>query len=359
MELKAGIGRLRRGLGGLLLAVVSLGLCLLAVEFGGRLLGLFSRPSRQYQFSATKGYELWPGHPEVNSHGMRDVEHAVLKPPGTFRIVVLGDSFTFGDGVAPGDAYPKQLERLLNGGAAGGAAYEVLNAGVPGYSTAIEAIHLEELGLRFDPDLVLLGFMLNDAEAGGQNLEDSGGAGALARVKDWVKANFGLYHFLRARLKRLEASVATAANGDGNGAPGRIGGASVEPLRLAARGEPSPGWDACRGGLQRIARLAGERGIPVVVLIFPYLVNLDDGYPLKEEHAVVARAAGEAGMQALDLLEAFTGIDPPTIWVSETDSHPNARGHELIAAAVHRYLASSGLLRSGEQDGMAGEPAAR
>jgi hypothetical protein len=92
----------------------------------------------------------------TNARGLRGRrDYAYDKPPGVFRIVVLGDSFTFGEEVGDEDAYPHRLEALLPG-------VEVLNLGVHGYGHDQMFLYLKEEGIRYHPDLVLLGFLSDD-----------------------------------------------------------------------------------------------------------------------------------------------------------------------------------------------------
>ena len=92
----------------------------------------------------------------INSKGLRDRDFPYDRRPGTLRILAVGDSFTFGQGVEAGEAWPKMLEKALGPGA------EVLNSGVSGWGTAQEMLWLEEEGFRYRPDVVVLGFYVND-----------------------------------------------------------------------------------------------------------------------------------------------------------------------------------------------------
>ena len=96
-------------------------------------------------------------HPPVstNAQGWRALrDYTSEKPPGV-RIVVLGDSFTFGEGKQDEEVWPVQLERQLDG-------TEVLNFGVRGYGTDQQLLVLEEEALKYRPDVVVLGFFLED-----------------------------------------------------------------------------------------------------------------------------------------------------------------------------------------------------
>ena len=120
------------------------------------------------EWSPTLGWKVKPnlrdteafrGKPlSTNSRGLRgSVEHSYEKPPGVFRIVVLGDSFTFGEEVGDEETYSHYLQELLP-------QVEVLNLGVHGYGHDQMLLYLQEEGLRYKPDLVLLGFLTVDME---------------------------------------------------------------------------------------------------------------------------------------------------------------------------------------------------
>ena len=94
-----------------------------------------------------------------NSRGFRDTERSVEKPPGVTRILCCGDSFTWGWGVEQGDIYTAVLERRY---AEAGAAVEILNAGVGGYSTDQLLIYLLGEGLFYAPDHVVYQAAWND-----------------------------------------------------------------------------------------------------------------------------------------------------------------------------------------------------
>ena len=91
----------------------------------------------------------------VNSLGCRQDEFTPHKGQG-LRIVVVGDSFTFGFGVEEPDSYPRVLERQLAGVRTGNTLppAEVINAGVLAWWTDTYYLYLEEYGLALEPDLV-------------------------------------------------------------------------------------------------------------------------------------------------------------------------------------------------------------
>ena len=100
-------------------------------------------------------YYIWKkegfseGH--FNSHGFRDVERRYEKPSGTFRIAILGDSYTEGLQVPLERTFPFLLESRLNA-ASLGTRFEVLNLGQSGFGTTDEYGRWLHFGTRYDPD---------------------------------------------------------------------------------------------------------------------------------------------------------------------------------------------------------------
>lgn len=97
---------------------------------------------------------------EINRDGIRDESnHPEPKPPGITRILLLGDSFTFGDANEYDKIWPVVFEREL---LSRGYDVDVVKAGVSGYDTRTELLYLERLYPRYEPDYVVLTFLPND-----------------------------------------------------------------------------------------------------------------------------------------------------------------------------------------------------
>lgn len=95
----------------------------------------------------------------TNSLGYRGKEIAFDKKPGTKRILVLGDSFTFGVGIRDEETYPYQLEQVLK--EKGYSNAEVVNAGyADAFSPDSYYLYLKERGIKLAPDIVLVGFFV-------------------------------------------------------------------------------------------------------------------------------------------------------------------------------------------------------
>ena len=142
------------------LAVAVAVLVLLATEGAVRLLGI--APQLQLQYPRMVPDPYLPFRPpanatyvtrepsgdfelrvRTNSAGFRDTEHAIPKPPGVFRIVALGDSFTFGTGARFEETYLARLERLLNRRQGGHPTVEIVKAGLPRFYTEPERLLLK------------------------------------------------------------------------------------------------------------------------------------------------------------------------------------------------------------------------
>lgn len=98
----------------------------------------------------------------INRLGFRDGDYSFNKPENTVRVVVLGDSLTFGLGVESHESYPKILEVELNKNSNLDKIYEVLNMGLLGYGAIEYKNTYLEKGRQFKPDVVVVGFFLGN-----------------------------------------------------------------------------------------------------------------------------------------------------------------------------------------------------
>ncbi|MDP1799673.1 MAG: SGNH/GDSL hydrolase family protein [Planctomycetaceae bacterium] len=169
-----------------LAVLISVGLAFLLAEGAMRIVGLdFASPYRPdidcgSRLNPHAGFwNLSEGRVYVttNSAGFRDREHAIKKPAGTFRIAVLGDSFSEAAQVKREDTFWSVMERQLQDcGAWRGQTVEVLNFGISGYGTAQELQMLRHHVWQYEPDIVLLAFLPgNDVRNNSRELEPDRG----------------------------------------------------------------------------------------------------------------------------------------------------------------------------------------
>ncbi len=256
-----------------------------------------------------------------NSRAYRDRERTPVKRPGVHRVVSLGDSFAWGASVEFEDAYPQRLERGLV--RRRGEPWEVVSLALPGMNTVDQAAQLADEGLGYGPDVVLLGFVLNDSE--------DAQAAETRRAEDWLRARQEQRGLLdRSALWRLVG--------------GRVRATLENRRRIAGYrsmyAPDAPGWVASREALGRMGALCRERGVPFVVAIFPLFGNpLDDSYPFAGVHATVAEAAAAAGARVVDLLPVFRGLRWDLLVVDGVDDeHPNEIAHRIAAGALLKAL---------------------
>jgi lysophospholipase L1-like esterase len=290
-----------------------------------------------YRRTPRRLYELRPGvdgtvgrrgiHIHINAAGFRDdAEYPFAKPSGTMRVMVLGDSFTFGGKVALEETYPKLVGARLDA-VEPERRHEVLNFAVPGYNTEQEALLLEERALAYEPDLILVGFVLNDA----------------ARMSQLVPPREPLFPWLHSLLKRLDVVQLVYGNYKRirmGLQTGRWSRSSEDPDFMPG----APRWALTREALRLIAALASSRGARTLVVVWPMLDDLGDRYPHLAKHQLVAETCRELGIPLLDLLPSFRDREAPTLWAEPRDHHPNAEAQRIAADAIVAAIVSDRLL---------------
>jgi lysophospholipase L1-like esterase len=265
-----------------------------------------------------------------NSLGLRDREFAVDRAPNVSRIIVLGDSITFGQGVPQDLTYPKVTEALLNRSLLGPErSVEVMNFGIPGYNTLHELAQLRETGLRYQPDLVVVGFLYNDVLPSSKAQSTSEPEGLRSSINRNIRA-LKKSSLLYARISPAVGEIVRRLGGKGFGQVGAFKYKYVD-------GDPD--WLRVQSALLEMKELGEKRGFEVVVLIIPAMANcVEESYPLKEYHEAVAAFSKANGILHLDLLPKFWGIDARKFWVSPSDGHPNAEAHRLMAETLTEFL---------------------
>ena len=254
-----------------------------------------------------------------NRLGFRDVDHEIAKPPGVYRIVVIGDSIAAGLKVDRfEDTFPAILSERLN---AQGFKTEVISLAVSGYNTQQEVETLREKGLRYRPDLVLLSYSLSSREHLDGDIyktlleeEQQHGGVSSARTNPYL-VHSALYRFFRYRVfpphkgpadpKRVEQFLA-----------------DVSTDRVAEY----------FGVLDELAK---QNGFEVLVAVFPRFTKNFHAYPLGDQHAYAKDLAEKHKFHYLDLIDPLQACRDASPEPIEVDNfHPNARGHACAAEAL-------------------------
>jgi hypothetical protein len=280
----------------------------------------------------------------VNSLGLRGEEVGAEKPPGMYRILGLGDSFAFGEGVKDDDTFLHRLQLRLNAtphqannptiqqsNNPPATRYEVLNAGVQGYNTRDEVVYLEHRWLALKPDLVLIVFYINDAYDDSAILNNGQELGISSTQPLGMARYSYLWDLAQYRYTAYRNSKTVEAYYNQNYF------ADARKV-LENPGTNKMDWTVCRAALERAVQLTDERKLKLGLVMFPDLYKLKGGYPFLEVHKLVRETCHRLGVPFLDLLDTFRGHDPKTLWVHPSDHHPNEKAHAMAEEAIERFV---------------------
>jgi hypothetical protein len=287
-------------------------------------------------YDSNRGWALKPNVRDVrdpdgtvvtsNSAGLRsNKEFARDKPPGGQRLLLLGDSFTFGAQVANDETFATGLENRLPG-------VEVLNLGVHGYGHDQMLLYLRDVGVKYAPDVVLTGFVGDDMLRNLLQFRD------FAKPRFTVEGDMLMLHGIPVpspdevlrrepfRPKLLDLiSILRAQAAWKSGA------------NLAAAHEITTVL------LDAIARTARDAGATPVFAYFPTAREVDhgDGTVLPEEQFLMDYCSSR-GAECLSLRRAFAAANPHSGLTR--GAHWSPRGHDVAAQALAHFLRSRGLL---------------
>jgi len=297
-----------------------------------------NKPGRiTFQYDGNpRGYfaELNQVHHDVNPSGFRGPAFTP-KPKGTFRMVFLGDSFTFGEGVHNQDTYPEAAARLLR---KDGRRVEACNLGVGGYNTSQEADVLRIFGFDLQPDVVVLGYTLNDAEPPLFQVDPASGKPVRRDREALVKAEGSPGRPPASFLYRFRLAQAIWRSYQQ-----RCFSKQAVDYYLSLYAPPSRGRIESERALRQIISECRDRKVPCIVVMFPMLYKLSHDYPFTAIHQQVGEVVRQAGGRFIDLLPVLKGMDAGKLMVHPTDQHPNEKVHaiagRLVAEEVSRISA--------------------
>lgn len=246
----------------------------------------------------------------INSMGLRDREYTLAKPPGVTRIVMLGDSLTFGWGVKMDDTPAKLLEASLNAGLPK-PGYEVINAGVGNYNSTMEVAYFLDHGQRFKPDIVVLNYFINDAEL------------TPRRRNSFLTEHSHAAVLAGSAIDKMERQY--------------FGKSDWKTYYRDLYRPNMQGWAKARAAISELALYCQRNGIKLLVANYPELHQLSP-YPFQDVTDAIGQAARSNGVQFVDIRPAVEGLKPSILWVTPDDAHPNRTANVRIAAALHKAL---------------------
>lgn len=265
---------------------------------------------------------------EYNSAGFRDREREKHKPSGVKRVIVIGDSVTEGAGVKLDEIFSIRLQHLL------GRQYEVINLGMSGLNTPQEVHVLEVEGLGYDPDVVIVNFVLNDCDFYSEfhaatefTQEKDTKIGLLGdisidpRIKRLLKSSAFVY-FVKSRVEHLVGMITGKEDSD----------------YYRHLWSQDYCYQRMTEGFDRLKDLRAKHSFDVHLIIWPLLVDYKP-YAFASIHDRVKREAETRGFKVFDLVETFASLSYRKLQVTAEDNvHPNGVGHRAAAEAYLEWM---------------------
>ena len=285
-------------------------------------------------------YELRPGFRglyagvpiSINSQGFRGRE--VLIPSGNrpFRVLTIGDSITFGQGVLDDETMAEQLRTRLQGRTE--LPVDVVNLGVPGYNTCQELSIYRDRGVQLAHDVVLLFYYENDTEPpifaidNGVVVSPDVRTGFLGEIAAWARKRDVVYNLVWTRWQNLKQRFGTGRN---------------NLQHIADKfDEKNAGWQRSKACLADLISLAKTQSVRVMVVPFPVVGFLSERpYPLDRYIRTVCEAAVTRGSECFNVVPMLQepGLRPT---VSSVEDHPSAQVYERIVKQLATLLKPNG-----------------
>ena len=229
--------------------------------------------------------------PQINRLGFREREINPIRPEDVYRIAVIGDSLTYGQGIEENKRFTNLLEQYLNKSGMNGR-YEILNFGRPGTETVDHIIILKEFVIDIQPNFVLLQWYVNDAE--GHNKDGRPWFHRLIpsdMIVGFLHDHFALFYLLNQQWHKIQPKFDLGS-----------GYNYTEYMIKRFKNPNSKDSREARKALQEFIELCERNRIPVGIVIFPELTeDLLASYPLGFLLDQVLLVCEERGTPCLDL----------------------------------------------------------
>ena len=277
--------------------------------------GMVDHPELGYTHPKSISYDLGKTQVSLNSQGLRDEEVPYQKPVDERRILVLGDSVTFGWGVDQHETFSARMEPRLQ--KLTGERWQVVNSGVNGYNTAQEAMYLSIEGLRYEPDIVIVVFVNNDVDPVFDPNQTT-----WRRYPSWPSSLPDLLN--RAlNLSYLYQSSKLF---------GRMHSDAKQDKRAQSITE-HPGWKESFYALTKIAKLCESKGVELLVAKSSDSTDSD-----------FFQLLNASNIEVISLDPAWKEVEEGQQHVSRIDPHPSAAVHDRFAERLVNELEVRGWL---------------
>lgn len=257
----------------------------------------------------------------ANSLGVRGPEYTPAPAPGVFRIAIGGDSVTMGAGVDEEDAYPQVLARLLDE-RSDRWRYEVVNLGVSGLNVAAVVDRMQNVGLRYHPNLLVYGWTPNDIEGPAyRQVQGKDPVADRQRYDRLLQSPSYLVRMLGPRLLALRDRFVPPE------------GSYLRELQINYFENPAA-WDAFAVELQRFAAMAAAQRVCGHVFLHHQLTRVASLHPFTPIYDKVAQAARSDHLTVSRAGTYLGAYDEESLRISMWDQHPSPLGHRLYAQAL-------------------------
>ncbi len=315
-------------------------LTLLVFEGAARLLGYSPERPVTPTFSWAGGelFRMKPGsvwhmagsgdEVRVNAFGVRGPE--IGPKDSKLRVLCLGDSVTFGYDVGEHATYVSKLETELS--RALKRPVEALNFAVAGWSTRQERLMYERFGKSLDPDLVVVGVVLNDLTELRSGVRETGSDTALRAMA--LTSSLAQKSALIAMSKDLYTRAFDPV--------GREIGSVMELARAGDSRAVAHTLDLQNEELGRLVDAVYLTGRPLAVVLFPYKFQLRTPQHNAPQESMKA-FLDNAGVPVLDLLPVFLERDSGDLFMDAV--HLSEQGHLFTARTVSDWLVAEELVQ--------------
>jgi lysophospholipase L1-like esterase len=304
-------------------------------------------PEIRYVLSPSQQGWIDDGWLTINSLGFRGPEIATPKPPGTFRIVVIGDSVTMGWGVGDGETYPAQLESLLRARFPG-RRLEVANLGVGGYDTRQEVTLLERNVERLQPDVVLVGFYSNDVPDSLDDKQAAAPSGTRIAAKNPREGQLlqmnrpptGWSRLLRkSRVAYTLGRLYNRLAGRGEWGMSRFS-MELDILQGRESADLDRAWRKVDEQLRHLRTMSAANGFSVGIVVLPCKEQVLGQYPSARYQTRIRSLAEPLEFFVIDPLPSLTARKSQTeaLFIPYDRNHPSAIGHRIIAEAIFQFI---------------------
>lgn len=244
---------------------------------------------------------------KINRLGFRDDELTTPKPANEKRVLVVGQSITFGWGVPKDSIFLEQVESTLNK-KNDSIVYRFVNSGIGNYNTELESILLKKNLPLVKPDMIVLHCFLRDAEV------------IPSKSQNFLIANSYLIAYMYIKVKQAFFFKNQSYK-------------TIGEYYLSMYQQDSEGWKRQQAALLDIKQQCEQNNIPLQLVMQPDLNDLSINSPQEKCYQIIRNFLSVNHFNFIDMSSVYRVAvkDPSTIWVSKEDSHPNSQGHKIIA----------------------------